>query len=103
MGNVQPSRSYETLRNTSATTAAPRTLRNMVLEEHLNDPSKKQRYVTAMFDIIAPKYDRFTRWFSFGMDAVWKKELLEHVKDKVRPGATCIDLASGTGDLSFAV
>lgn len=103
MANVQPLRSYATLRNTSAMTAAPRTLRDMVLEEHLNDPSKKQQYVTAMFDIIAPKYDRFTRWFSFGMDAVWKKELLEHVKDKVKPDATCIDLASGTGDLSFAV
>lgn len=79
------------------------TLRHMDLEEHLNDPSKKQQYVTTMFDIIAPKYDWFTRAFSFGMDAAWKKELLGHVKDKVKPDANCIDLASGTGDLSFAV
>jgi ubiquinone/menaquinone biosynthesis methyltransferase len=79
------------------------TLRNMALEEYLSDPSKKQQYVTIMFDIIAPKYDRITRWFSFGMDAAWKMELLGYVKDKVKPDATCIDLASGTGDLSFAV
>src|SRR5436190_14363151 len=84
------------------TTSGP-TLRNMDLEEHLNDPSKKQQYVTTMFDIIAPKYDGFTRWFSFGMDAAWKKELLGHVKDKVPPTGNCVDLASGTGDLSFAV
>jgi demethylmenaquinone methyltransferase/2-methoxy-6-polyprenyl-1,4-benzoquinol methylase len=75
----------------------------MDLEEHLNDPSRKQQYVTTMFDIIAPKYDWFTRVFSFGMDAAWKKELLGYVKAQVKPDGNCIDLASGTGDLSFAV
>jgi demethylmenaquinone methyltransferase / 2-methoxy-6-polyprenyl-1,4-benzoquinol methylase len=80
-----------------------RTLRHMSLEEHLDDPSKKQRYVTTMFDIIAPKYDGFTRAFSFGMDQAWKKELLERVAPRVPSDGVALDLASGTGDLSFAV
>jgi hypothetical protein len=40
----------------------------MDLEASLADPALKQRFVTPMFDIIAPRYDRFTRVFSFGMD-----------------------------------
>jgi demethylmenaquinone methyltransferase/2-methoxy-6-polyprenyl-1,4-benzoquinol methylase len=75
----------------------------MDLEEHLDDPSKKQRYVTAMFDIIAPKYDGVTRLLSLGMDQAWKKELLERVRPKVGPDGIALDLASGTGDLAFAV
>ena len=42
------------------------------LEAHLADPSRKQAFVTPMFDTIAPRYDDFTRLFSFGMDRRWK-------------------------------
>lgn len=79
------------------------TLRHMDLEEHLNDPARKQQYVTTMFDIIAPKYDWFTRIYSLGMDQPWKKELLAHVADKVPADGSALDLASGTGDIAFAV
>jgi len=75
----------------------------MDLEEHLHDPAIKQQYVTTMFDIIAPKYDWFTRFFSLGMDQSWKKELLGHIKDRIPHDGIALDLASGTGDLSFAV
>jgi hypothetical protein len=46
------------------------------LAAHLADPARKQAFVTPMFDIIAPRYDDFTRLFSFGMDASWKREAL---------------------------
>jgi demethylmenaquinone methyltransferase/2-methoxy-6-polyprenyl-1,4-benzoquinol methylase len=75
----------------------------MPVEQYLRDPSRKQQFVTPMFDIIAPRYDAFTRIFSFGMDARWKRELLATVAASVPPSATALDLACGTGDLAFAV
>jgi demethylmenaquinone methyltransferase/2-methoxy-6-polyprenyl-1,4-benzoquinol methylase len=56
-----------------------------------------------MFDIIASRYDDFTRTFSFGMDATWKAELLAALRGHVRPDAVALDIACGTGDLAFAV
>lgn len=78
------------------------TLRNLDLSEHLADPSRRQGFVTRMFDIIAPRYDRFTRAFSFWMDAGWKRELLD-AAPPLRPGDLAIDLACGTGDLALGV
>jgi demethylmenaquinone methyltransferase / 2-methoxy-6-polyprenyl-1,4-benzoquinol methylase len=80
------------------------TLRGLDMEAHLADPARKQAYVTTMFDIIAPRYDRFTRWFSYGMDAAWKRGLIEAVVERTpAQGARIVDLACGTGDLAFAV
>jgi demethylmenaquinone methyltransferase / 2-methoxy-6-polyprenyl-1,4-benzoquinol methylase len=77
-------------------------LADLNLEEHLADPALKQRFVTPMFDVIAPKYDRFTRVFSFGMDVGWKRELMALVSKSIAPTAHVLDLACGTGDLAFA-
>ena len=71
------------------------------VEEHLRDPTIKQRFVTTMFDVIAPRYDRFTRVFSFGMDRGWKRLLLQEVERAVPTDGVVLDLASGTGDLAF--
>ena len=73
----------------------------MALDEHLDDPSIRQRFVTAMFDIVAPRYDQFTRVFSFGMDAGWKRELLSWLVEAAPADARVLDLACGTGDLAF--
>ena len=65
-------------------------------------PERKQEYVTAIFDTIAPRYDEFTRAFSFGMDAKWKRSLLNHLatrRDAIPPG-DIVDLATGTGDFA---
>jgi demethylmenaquinone methyltransferase/2-methoxy-6-polyprenyl-1,4-benzoquinol methylase len=75
----------------------------MPVEQYLSDPSLKQRFVTPMFDIIAPRYDAFTRVFSFGMDAQWKRELVDAVAAAIPPDAVALDLACGTGDLAFAL
>lgn len=81
----------------------------MDVDAYLADPARKQRFVTPMFDIIAPRYDRFTRIFSFGMDRQWKNELLAELRRAVSPsdsgvdGGLALDLACGTGDLAFDV
>src|SRR5689334_23857783 len=55
-----------------------------------------------MFDTIAPRYDRFTRVFSFGMDRRWKAELIDWIQSAIGPESRVLDLACGTGDLAFA-
>jgi demethylmenaquinone methyltransferase/2-methoxy-6-polyprenyl-1,4-benzoquinol methylase len=71
------------------------------LEQHLRDPAIKQRFVTTMFEVIAPRYDRFTRVFSYGMDRGWKRTLLAELANGLRPGSLVLDLACGTGDLTL--
>jgi ubiquinone/menaquinone biosynthesis methyltransferase len=76
----------------------------MSVERHLSDPSLKQQFVTPMFDLIAPRYDAFTRVFSFGMDARWKTELIDTLAPHLpTSGGTALDLACGTGDIALAV
>jgi demethylmenaquinone methyltransferase/2-methoxy-6-polyprenyl-1,4-benzoquinol methylase len=76
-------------------------LQALDLEAHLADPAMKQRFVTPMFDVIAPRYDDFTRIFSFGMDRGWKRRLLDDARRVAPPEATVLDLACGTGDLAL--
>ncbi|MEO7359993.1 MAG: hypothetical protein ABI120_06675, partial [Gemmatimonadaceae bacterium] len=54
-------------------------LGDLDVDAYLNSPATKQQFVTPMFDIIVPRYDAFTRLFSFGMDAGWKREALDAV------------------------
>lgn len=69
---------------------------------HVRDPARKRRYVAALFDLVAPRYDRFTRWFSYGMDRWWKRELVDRWVAAVPAGGVVLDLACGTGDLALA-
>jgi demethylmenaquinone methyltransferase/2-methoxy-6-polyprenyl-1,4-benzoquinol methylase len=78
-------------------------LRGMDVEAHLASPAIRQRYVTTMFEIIAPKYDRFTRAFSFGLDRQWKADLIDALAQHIRRDARVVDLACGTGDLTMAM
>ena len=80
----------------------PASLRDLDQVTHLDSVVLKQHYVTTMFEIIAPRYNRFTRAFSFGMDAVWKNQLVELAKPYVTETSCVLDLACGTGDLAFA-
>lgn len=84
-----------------------RSLRALDAERHLDDPAIRQRYVTAVFDLVAPRYDAFTRWFSFGMDRAWKGEVARLANAATQPhgdrAVVVADLACGTGDLAFAL
>ena len=84
--------------------AAARALEAMDLAAHLADPARKQAFVTPMFDVIAARYDDFTRLFSFGMDQRWKAALVDAaVASAPADAATVLDLACGTGDLAMAM
>ncbi|MGH7663185.1 MAG: ubiquinone/menaquinone biosynthesis methyltransferase [Gemmatimonadaceae bacterium] len=79
-------------------------LRAMDVEQHLADPAIRQRFVTTMFDVVAPRYDHFTRVFSFDMDREWKRELAAAAAALApHSGAVVLDLACGTGDIAFAL
>jgi demethylmenaquinone methyltransferase/2-methoxy-6-polyprenyl-1,4-benzoquinol methylase len=78
-------------------------LRELDLERHLADPGLRQSYVTPMFDLIAPRYDAFTRVFSFGMDRRWKATLIAIASDAIPRAGVVADVATGTGDLALAL
>ena len=71
------------------------------LKEHVASKEKKQRYVNRLFDTIAPRYDLFTSLMSYGMDSGWKRKLVEMADLKGKE--TVLDLACGTGDITFEV
>ncbi len=71
------------------------------LKEHITSKEKKQRYVNRLFETIAPRYDFFTKFMSFGMDQGWKRTLVEMAR--LRGGESALDLACGTGDITFAL
>ncbi len=73
------------------------------LDAALRDSERKQDVVTPMFDVIAPRYDAFTRLFSFGMDAGWKRDLVAAVSSAAPVASRALDVACGTGDIGIAL
>jgi demethylmenaquinone methyltransferase/2-methoxy-6-polyprenyl-1,4-benzoquinol methylase len=63
--------------------------------------TEKRREVEAMFDRIAPRYDRVNRVMSLGLDQRWRRRTVAALD--LAPGSTVLDLACGTGDLCTAV
>lgn len=60
----------------------------------------KARRVRAMFDAIAPTYERINTLFSAGRDAAWRRRAVKLAA--VRPEDRVLDVACGTGDFSRA-
>ncbi len=60
--------------------------------------AEKAASVRAMFDLIAPQYDRLNRWLSLRLDQYWRRQALRSVA--VCADDRVLDLACGTGDLS---
>lgn len=71
------------------------------LKEHISSKQKKQRYVTQMFQTIAPRYDFITVFLSYGMDRGWKRKMIERLN--LQGHEKALDLACGTGDITFAL
>jgi len=60
----------------------------------------KKPMVRAVFDSVAKRYDVMNDLMSLGIHRVWKR-IFNTVLDP-RPSRTLLDLAGGTGDISFA-
>ena len=58
---------------------------------------EKRTTVTAMFDRVAPSYDRLNRLISLGQDRRWRRHAIDALA--AGPGDRVLDLACGTGDL----
>jgi demethylmenaquinone methyltransferase/2-methoxy-6-polyprenyl-1,4-benzoquinol methylase len=54
--------------------------------------------IQALFDRIAPVYDRLNDWLSLGQHRIWKRMALKW--SNAAPSDTCLDLCCGSGDLA---
>jgi demethylmenaquinone methyltransferase/2-methoxy-6-polyprenyl-1,4-benzoquinol methylase len=57
-----------------------------------------------MFGRVAPRYDLLNHLLSANVDRYWRRRTVGRVSYILsRPGAVCLDLCCGTGDLMFAL
>ena len=73
----------------------------MSVRDRIATPDGKRRYVRALFATIAERYDFITVMLSYGQDRRWKRRLVDLAA--AAPGARALDLATGTGDIAFAL
>ena len=66
-----------------------------------NEEQTKKMQVRAMFDNIAPTYDRLNHILSMNIDRLWRRRVVRIVRG-FRP-ERILDVATGTGDLAIAV
>lgn len=60
---------------------------------------EKSHLVREVFDSVAPKYDVMNDLMSLGIHRLWKRLFVAALNP--RPGRTLLDLAGGTGDITF--
>ena len=70
------------------------------LSDRIATPEGKRRYVRRLFATIADRYDLITVVLSYGRDRRWKERLIELA---AAPACRALDLATGTGDIAFAL
>ena len=68
------------------------------MSDILPPDAEKAASVRAMFDLIAPRYDRLNRWLSLGFDQYWRRKTIR--TSAVCADDTVVDIGCGTGDLS---
>ena len=69
------------------------------ISDELDQPESKRALNREIFTKIAREYDLICKLLSFGQDLRWKRKMVRALPDFDTP--VCIDLAAGTGDLSF--
>src|SRR5438128_7538959 len=75
--------------------------REMPLADDIATPEGKRRYVRSLFATIADRYDFITVALSYGQDRRWKRRLVQLASPQ--SGSRALDLATGTGDIAFAL
>lgn len=73
----------------------------MSLHDRLATPEGRSRYVRRLFATIADRYDFITVALSYGQDRRWKRRLV--ALGQPAGGRRALDLATGTGDIAFAL
>jgi demethylmenaquinone methyltransferase/2-methoxy-6-polyprenyl-1,4-benzoquinol methylase len=73
----------------------------MQVADRIATAEGKRRYVRTLFATIADRYDFITIALSYGQDRRWKRRLVR-LADPVA-GIHALDLATGTGDIAFAL
>jgi demethylmenaquinone methyltransferase / 2-methoxy-6-polyprenyl-1,4-benzoquinol methylase len=63
------------------------------------EKAEKARLVRAVFDSVAPNYDRMNDLMSLGIHRMWKQIFIGDLRPSGRE--SLLDLAGGTGDISF--
>jgi ubiquinone/menaquinone biosynthesis methyltransferase len=71
------------------------------LDDLIGTAEGKSRYVRRLFATIADRYDLITVVLSYGRDRRWKERLVGYAVPA--GGARVLDLATGTGDIAFAL
>jgi demethylmenaquinone methyltransferase / 2-methoxy-6-polyprenyl-1,4-benzoquinol methylase len=71
------------------------------LNQRIATPEGKRRYVRSLFATIADRYDFITAALSYGQDRRWKARLVDMAAPVA--GMCALDLATGTGDIAFAL
>ena len=69
------------------------------IKDHIHTSDGKRIYNEQHFSEAASRYDFATKAMSFGRDASWKRAMVAALPDL--PAPHCVDLACGTGDISF--
>lgn len=59
---------------------------------------EKAQLVRSVFESVADRYDVMNDLMSFGIHRIWKRDFV--ATSGIRPGATVLDLAGGTGDIT---
>lgn len=67
----------------------------------MNKPDKSPQKIASMFDEIAGTYDGLNHLFTFNLDKLWRKSLVDRIVSEGMPRADILDLATGTGDLAL--
>jgi demethylmenaquinone methyltransferase/2-methoxy-6-polyprenyl-1,4-benzoquinol methylase len=73
----------------------------MQVRDRIATPDGKRRYVRTLFATIADRYDFITIALSYGQDRRWKRRLVRLAAPG--HGVHALDLATGTGDIAFAM
>lgn len=69
------------------------------IKDYIHTPERKREYNEQHFGEAARHYDFATRVMSLGRDMAWKRKLVAALPRF--PAPVCVDLACGTGDVTF--
>lgn len=72
---------------------------NLKIKDYIHTPERKRAYNEQHFGEAASRYDFATRAMSLGRDTAWKRMLVNALPRFPQP--VCVDLACGTGDVTF--